>query len=373
MYCQKCGTQNPDEAQFCNSCGAILTPATATTERPLTKTSGLAIASFVLGLLSLFTLGITAIPAIILGIISLVRIGRSGGRLTGTAFAVVGIVVPAVSFFLMMGIMLPALARVRQLAFRMTCGTNLSAIGKAIHFYVNDYEDELPRAGGPTTSWGYTPNWQADDRFTAFGVQPDRTGGQASISASLYFLVRYEQLTPKSFLCKGDINTTEFIPAKYGVHEKDLIDLWDFGPEPWKHCSYAYHIPYSQYALTSSSLPGMAVAADRSPWIDSPSAEAKDWILFRPDTRQFGGAAEHGRYGNAVAHQEDGQNVLFIDGHVEFAKRPYCGVEDDNIYTHLPQGLGHPQIGEPPLPFLSQPGHRKDSFLVHDPPILDKR
>ncbi|MFX1535866.1 MAG: zinc-ribbon domain-containing protein [Promethearchaeota archaeon] len=27
VYCEKCGTQNPDDAQFCNQCGASLRPA----------------------------------------------------------------------------------------------------------------------------------------------------------------------------------------------------------------------------------------------------------------------------------------------------------------------------------------------------------
>ncbi|MBN1359763.1 MAG: ankyrin repeat domain-containing protein [Sedimentisphaerales bacterium] len=43
-----------------------------------------------------------------------------------------------------MGILMPALARVRQLAFRMTSGTNLSGIGKACLIYANDHEDRLP-------------------------------------------------------------------------------------------------------------------------------------------------------------------------------------------------------------------------------------
>jgi len=276
---------------------------------------------------------------------------------------------------LLMAILLPTLAKMRYNRYRATCANNLSQIGKAMHFYTNDYEDELPRTGGPTTKCDYTPNWQANDRFTAFNLQPDWTGGQASISASLYLLVKYEQLTPKSFLCKGDTNTTEFIPAKYGVREKDLIDLWDFGPDPAKHYSFSYHIPYGLYALTSSSLPGMAVAADRNPWIDSPSAKAKDFVRFIPRphiARSAGGTPERAKYGNAISHQENGQNVLFIDSHVEFVKRAYCGVEDDNIYTHLPQGLGPPQIGEPPVPFTSQPGHRKDSLLLHDPPIAQQ-
>jgi len=52
--------------------------------------------------------------------------------------------------------------------------------------------------------------------------------------------------------------------------------------------------------------------------------------------------------------------------HVDFEKRSYCAVEDDNIYTFLQGGLGHPQLGAPPIPFVSIPGHRKDSLLVHD-------
>jgi prepilin-type processing-associated H-X9-DG protein len=277
---------------------------------------------------------------------------------------------------LFMTILLPTLAKIRYNRYRAACAANLSQIGKAMMMYVNDYDDQLPVAAGPNSKWGTTPNYQAHTRRAAFGLDSQDASAQASIGASLYLLVKYEQLTPKSFLCKGDINTTEFIPAKYGVRDKDLIDLWDFGPGPARHCSFSYHIPYGLYALTSSNLPGMAVAADRNPWIDSPSAKAKDFVRFMPTAhiaRSARGTAERAKYGNTISHQENGQNVLFIDGHVEFAKRPYCGVEDDNIYTHLPQGHGPPQIGEPPLPFLSQPGHRKDSFLVHDPPIPGKK
>ncbi len=42
------------------------------------------------------------------------------------------------------GILMPALARNRQLAFRMTSGTNLSGIGKACLIYANDHDDRLP-------------------------------------------------------------------------------------------------------------------------------------------------------------------------------------------------------------------------------------
>ena len=74
-------------------------------------------------------------------------------------FTLVELLVVIAIIALLMGILMPALARVRQLAFRMTCGTNLSGIGKAMLIYANDYEDELPRAGGRNSTWGATPVW----------------------------------------------------------------------------------------------------------------------------------------------------------------------------------------------------------------------
>jgi len=210
------------------------------------------------------------------------------------------------------------------------------------------------------------------DRFGAYSLTADGSGGMATISSSFYMLVKYAEVTPKSFVCKGDSGTSYFQLADYPNRNpivEELINAWDFGDEPQKHCSYSYHVPYGLYALTTSSEPGMAVAADRNPWIESPGAEAKDWTQFLPDLPpQFSGTTDQGKYGNAIAHQEDGQNVLFMDSHVEFEKRAWCGVENDNIYTLLLQGIGRPEHGEPPIVFTSVPGHRKDSLLVNDGP-----
>ena len=286
-------------------------------------------------------------------------------------FTLVELLVVIAIIAMLMGILMPALARVRQLAQRMVCGTNLSGIGKAMLIYANDYEDELPRAGGRNTTWGGRVVWDAPDRFSAFSLTADGSGGQANISSSFYLLVKYAEVTPKSFICKGDAGAIEFklsdYPARNPIVEEN-INAWDFGGEPRKHCSYSYHVPYGLYALTTASEPGMAVAADRNPWIATLSTEARpNFANFIPDIPPtFNGTTEQAKLGNAQTHQDDGQNVLFMDSHVEFEKRAWCGVEDDNIYTHLPQGLGYPQQGLQPVPFVDMPGHRKDSLLVHD-------
>jgi len=288
------------------------------------------------------------------------------------AFTLVELLVVISIIALLMGILMPALSRVRQLAFRLTCGTNLSGIGKAMLIYANDYEDELPRAGGRSTTWGAVRDWTAPDRYNAFGVsRTDNTGGSASISSCFYLLVKYAEVTPKSFICKGDAGTTEFKLSEQTQVPTDfeLIQAWDFGPsaESTKHCSYSYHMPFGLYALTVSSEPGFAVAADRNPWIKSPAAEAGNFGLFQPDIAPWNASNDQAKAGNAIAHQNDGQNVLFLDSHVNFEKRSYCSVEDDNIFTISANADTGDSYGSVPPTGQFDPTNRKDTVCVHDP------
>jgi hypothetical protein len=359
MYCPKCGQENPDDAQVCHSCGSELPKVDAATQKITPRISKLATAALALGILSLFTFGLTIVPAIVLGIISILTIEKSGGRLTGRAFAILGIVIPVLVFLAIFVVLMPALFRVKSTAYRMVCSTNLSGIGQAMLAYANDYDGEFPRSAGKNGQWAMViPNWMAPNQFGAYGLAADGSGGQGSITSCFYLLVKYVEVTPQSFICKGDVGTSVFKPAHDGAGNKELSDLWDFGMNAREHCSYSYHQPFSLYPLTTSSEPSLAVAADCNPWIISPAYEAKDISLFNPM-----GSRGAVRTGNAITHQEDGQNVLFMDTHVGFEKVPYCGINDDNIYTFWDGG--DIRRGSPPT-LGSAPMDRTDSLLVHD-------
>ncbi len=78
--------------------------------------------------------------------------------------------------------------------------------------------------------------------------------------------------------------------------------------------------------------------------------------------------------GNASAHRgwanrKDGQNVLFLDMHVAYEKRSYCGVADDNIYTSW---VGADKMRGQSPKLGSQPADARDSLLVNDPPAPGK-
>jgi prepilin-type N-terminal cleavage/methylation domain-containing protein len=261
-------------------------------------------------------------------------------------FTLIELLVVIAIIALLMSILMPALARVRELAQRVVCGTNLSGITKAMVVYANDDETaRFPRAGGPGCMWG--------------GL--DFTVPTATVTASLYLLVRGDFTTPKQFVCRSDAGTQEF-------RDSDLTGRDDFG-DPAGNCSYSYHMPYSfptpedasvmqSFCLTGASDPGLAVVADRNPYGNMTPG-------FDPlDTDEI-------RQGNCSPHQRDGQNIAYNDTHVKFEKTPFQGLNGDNIYLIAPPlgntyNYGSLEETVPAAP--AGPSDNRDSVLVSGMP-----
>jgi hypothetical protein len=142
MLCPRCGTTNDSPTRFCSSCGTPLAP------KP--RTSGLAIASLILGIVALPTCGLGGILGLIFGIVSLISIGRNRGRLTGQGLAIAGICVSGLMLVLLLpAIIFPVFFRAGSSARKAGCQAHLKQLSLAIMLYCEDSGGRLP----PSATW----------------------------------------------------------------------------------------------------------------------------------------------------------------------------------------------------------------------------
>lgn len=110
--------------------------------------SGMATASLVFGILSMVGCPIIAsLPAIILGHIAHSRNRRSPNEYGGGGLATAGFVLGYVSFIMvpiLAGLMLPALAKAKDKAQRITCINNMKQIGLAARMWAGDHNGKFP-------------------------------------------------------------------------------------------------------------------------------------------------------------------------------------------------------------------------------------
>jgi hypothetical protein len=128
-------------------------PEAQTPAKP--KTSGLAIASLILALCSVFTFGLSAIVGLILGIVGLSSINKSAGQLKGAGLAIAGIVISAAGLVviplmgMMIAILMPAVSKARDQAKTAMMMARAKQLGLAIAMYSEDNDDRLP----PSETW----------------------------------------------------------------------------------------------------------------------------------------------------------------------------------------------------------------------------
>ncbi len=116
---------------------------------PAEPKKGLAIASFVLGILSVtvcFGL-VTGLPAIICGHLAHNRARRAPAQYGGAGFAIAGFVLGYLSAcmtLILLAILLPALSQAKGKAQDINCVNNLKQIGLAFRVWAVDHNDQFP-------------------------------------------------------------------------------------------------------------------------------------------------------------------------------------------------------------------------------------
>ena len=262
----------------------------------------------------------------------------------------VGIVVILLSIFI------PYLLKMRESDQRARCTENLRQLREAFRAYASDNGSDFPRvvydaAANPN---GYAAYTGPDDPNP---FAPDSQVLPNDVTASLWLLVRGGIVTDTArFICpsSGDLRDPLTNPTGNPVNPGHRGNF-----RGGAHLSYSYSSPFSSTPgyLMNDTLPSdFAVMADKSPagTITAIKHNAPPLELAKV---------------NSTNHDRAGQNVLYADGHIDFMRTPFCGVEKDNIYTALaPQTL---EPGDSPPAYGSGywghdtgPSWPFDSYLV---------
>ena len=249
--------------------------------------------------------------------------------------------------------------KTREHARRLQCTAQLTSISHAISQYHNDYHGQNPTVYGTNDAdrpyfgsdyynslhdpiayrrWCY-PDW----RITAEEWQDPRNWPEAwralpKAGGGLYILVKMQYILPRVFTCPSAPNDIplDISPAKeeYADHPdypvEDYTDLRDFCS--MYNLSYAYHDPFRNNA-TAYSNPAMPILADKNPRFDTEEGEVRTQTDYGDDG-DVPCSLDDLSTMNSFNHNQEGQNVLFVDGSVRFCNLPNVGLNNDNIYTY---------------------------------------
>ena len=278
-------------------------------------------------------------------------------------FTLIELLVVVAIIALLISILLPSLSRARELAKRAVCASNLRGIGQGMHIYANDNSEwfpchfyrNQPVAIGPPTTTGVQYVEMLGGEYHLPITEGSEIGTNKSHpSRSLFLLIISGAQTAGQFICPSSADEEDDMRNRGAYADPQPESAaragrtrFDFAG--YTKLSYAYQVPYGRRGRPRETLDSrMPISADKGPYYQAKTGGQGQWVdgchkdersSTEPPTWSedviivIKKSNEEWRNYNSVNHNQEGQTILFVDGHADFKRKPIEGVNKDNIYT----------------------------------------
>ena len=209
----------------------------------------------------------------------------------------------AAAVLLIAGVFIPTLSKARQGYWRKSCEAQMMRIGQGISNYRNDNDSRMPAvataAGAPWWKVGYQGN------------------ENHSNTRHLWLLVKGNYVDPTDFVCPGP---RQGRAVQFNVVKVKVLN--DFPAR--RYITYSSRVKYNKSKMQQPPSQSVLIA-DMNPLFEKLPRNYSNSLKIRLNNVLS--------TANSINHNRRGQNVLFCDGAVKFAKKRNIGITQDDIYT----------------------------------------
>ncbi|MFA5423441.1 MAG: prepilin-type N-terminal cleavage/methylation domain-containing protein [Phycisphaerae bacterium] len=267
------------------------------------------------------------------------------------AFTLVELLVVISVIALLLAILMPSLAKARELAYRIVCGQHLKTFGQASNSYASTYDGfyvplsfkefgEDPFKKDPPDFYDY--RWLHNDAFIAYIQKKELTGADnEKAQKGVYAL-------PKEFLCPSDPVSKD----PQNVSKEGVLLSYAYNASDWPN--EAIWFKYKPDVPLYKGFCGHKIDMLKSPADKLQFTDGIDWWCkwykgadYRIGWDKLGHSSiddykadPYNIDGPVLYRHNEGANVGFYDGHVEYLKKQEIFIKEDYDSGTTPKWCG---------------------------------